>query len=756
MIKTQSYSVNNNLLTNQILGIYISNFWNDVFAPLINSGNKHLLLMCKVEFNESNLGYRTLGDLRRVNFNDRDLFIEYLSARLGLLNDSYFINPICKITFTYIIKQGLATDERRLLQDLTPRSNTTHRFNNLNLPMSMNPSDFGNIIVDNYIQLNGESIHRIIVDSGTKTFQFDIYNNGTVNKVTILGSINLTWVDTQISVDLFKREIGKSTIFFLGGEKVLIKKQINAKPISTQTVDTELVSNFITMDMETKNDQGKLIPYLICGYNGKDYITSYANENLDQKALFTSFINQLVTFFIKGNNTITVYAHNLSGFDGIFLLKHLLTLGKVTPLIHNGKIITIKVRLNISGYIGKTIVFKDSYLLLPQSLRSLCEAFNIVTPKGHFPFLLNEIFYKGVLPRLELWTGLELPEYVKLLNKFSNIEWNFKEEAIKYCKLDCSTLHQILVQFNKLIFTHFKVNIDKVLTLPGLAMKIYKSNFMPENTIYSINNKLVEQDIRESYTGEAVDVYKPSNRISPFFSKSTAVFRKLFCYDVNSLYPFIMSSTLMPVGRPVAFEGDIRQIDPQAYGFFYCKIVSPEYLDIPILQRRIETSNGVRTIAGLGTWEGWIYSPEMDNAINYGYTFEILKGYEFDKGNIFESYITKMYELRLQYPKGNTMNLIAKLLMNSLYGKFGMKLDSTTVEVFNNENETELQTFKELLDNKGITFKDFVVIDNHYITIRNNLVNYQYIEDEEMYHGLDVNIAIASAITAGVDCGCLQ
>jgi hypothetical protein len=45
----------------------------DVFAPLREStlpcGAKHLMLMCKVEFNNSEAfreGYRTLGQLRRV------------------------------------------------------------------------------------------------------------------------------------------------------------------------------------------------------------------------------------------------------------------------------------------------------------------------------------------------------------------------------------------------------------------------------------------------------------------------------------------------------------------------------------------------------------------------------------------------------------------------------------------------------------------------------------------------------------------
>lgn len=66
----------------------------------------------------------------------------------------------------------------------------------------------------------------------------------------------------------------------------------------------------------------------------------------------------------------------------------------------------------------------------------------------------------------------------------------------------------------------------------------------------------------------------------------------------------------------------------------------------------------------------------MANAIRYGYTFEVLRGYKFNTGYIFREYVDKMYELRCTYTKDNPLNLIAKLLMNSLYGKFGMKAES--------------------------------------------------------------------------------
>jgi DNA polymerase type B, organellar and viral len=139
----------------------------------------------------------------------------------------------------------------------------------------------------------------------------------------------------------------------------------------------------------------------------------------------------------------------------------------------------------------------------------------------------------------------------------------------------------------------------------------------------------------------------------------------------------------------------------------------------------------------------------MDNALKLGYHFDIIKGYEFEKGNIFEGYIDKLYNLRLQYEKGEPMNLVAKLLMNSLYGKFGMKNQSTIVEIFNTSDILENNIFNEMLETFGESIQHKVNIDNYVITVRDALISLRYNEEEHMHHGLDVNIAIASAITGG-------
>jgi len=273
----------------------------------------------------------------------------------------------------------------------------------------MNPYDYGKVLVSNIIPatLEGITFERFIVVSGNKTYQIDVFEGGKVNKVTILGSIKLSWIDTKVSDDLIKREIKKSSIYFMDGEIILRKKELPAKPFRRLQKESVLSNKFYTMDIETITKDDKITPYLINGYDGRHHLTSF---NSNESELFQEFIEKLISAVEKGSKTY-VYAHNLSSFDGVLILKHLFKYGEVKPLIHNGEIITIKFIVIEEG-IKKTIIFKDSYLLLPLALRKLCVAFNIEVGKGHFPFNLNNLNYSGVFPKLEYWSEI------------TNKEWN--------------------------------------------------------------------------------------------------------------------------------------------------------------------------------------------------------------------------------------------------------------------------------------------------------------------------------------------
>ena len=49
-----------------------------------------------------------------------------------------------------------------------------------------------------------------------------------------------------------------------------------------------------------------------------------------------------------------------------------------------------------------------------------------------------------------------------------------------------------------------------------------------------------------------------------------------------------------------------------------------------------------------------------------------------------------MYKLRLEYSKSDPMNLIAKLLMNSLYGRFGMDTNHNIISCLSDKEYSDL------------------------------------------------------------------
>jgi hypothetical protein len=140
-----------------------------------------------------------------------------------------------------------------------------------------------------------------------------------------------------------------------------------------------------------------------------------------------------------------------------------------------------------------------------------------------------------------------------------------------------------------MIFNLFSKNMHHYPTLPSLAFGIYRSNFMAEKIIPQLSGKIAK-DIRQGYTGGSCDVFIPESKPGDIIKG----------YDVNSLYPSQMQSKLMPVGNPTYFEGNVRLIDPNAFGFFYCKIIAPDDIKHPILQTHVKTDSGIRTISPIG------------------------------------------------------------------------------------------------------------------------------------------------------------
>ena len=152
------------------------------------------------------------------------------------------------------------------------------------------------------------------------------------------------------------------------------------------------VVEFGTFDIETysKSGNNKFIPYCAVAYFSSSYFSSFLGDSyitkLNRRNVTITDPLCIILFKIKefmkskGLKSVTLYAHNLSSFDGFFILKTCVSHKiKLNILKRDSKIYYLKVS------IGKyKIEFKCSLLFLQASLSDCAQSFNV--PMAKIPF----------------------------------------------------------------------------------------------------------------------------------------------------------------------------------------------------------------------------------------------------------------------------------------------------------------------------------------------------------------------------------
>lgn len=336
-----------------------------------------------------------------------------------------------------------------------------------------------------------------------------------------------------------------------------------------------------------------------------------------------------------------VYFHNLR-YDGVYLLDWLLKQGyvwvKEDPV--KGQFTTLISAMNQFYSIdvrwmggGKT-EFRDSLKKLPFKVADISKAFGLNAAKGDLDYSrVIPVGYEPTVDDLEyLYNDLIIPSQALLLE--------FEQGMTKLTVGSDS-----LAEFKKL-FGHKR--FDRFFPQVGLD---------------------IDGDIRSSYKGGFTFV-------NPRFAQKMVGEGSV--YDVNSLYPYVMDSRLLPYGEPEHYEGP-----PPVEGLYIANVTFTARLKedhIPCIQIKgswrfsgteyiSEIKDPVTLQVTNVDWELWNDHYHIHVvSFNGGYSFQGAVGF-------FGEYIEKWMGVKENSEGG--LKTLAKLHLNSLYGKFATNPDCT-------------------------------------------------------------------------------
>lgn len=194
-------------------------------------------------------------------------------------------------------------------------------------------------------------------------------------------------------------------------------------------------------------------------------------------------------------------------------------------------------------------------------------------------------------------------------------------------------------------------NLTNHITIGSNAISNFKNIFYTDKM--TSNEYGIEQLFRNGYYGGRTEIFK-------------LIGKNINYYDINSLYPSVMYD----FEYPLPIENNFKKVDKfnkDKLGIYYIKAGIND-LNMPLLPYR----NKGKLLFPIGNFKGYYYTPEINKAIELGYDIKVYNGYEFIKTDfIFKKYVDYYYGIKRD--SIGSKKAIAKLMLNSLYGKFGQK-----------------------------------------------------------------------------------
>jgi len=198
-------------------------------------------------------------------------------------------------------------------------------------------------------------------------------------------------------------------------------------------------------------------------------------------------------------------------------------------------------------------------------------------------------------------------------------------------------------------------------TLPASAMDLWRRSYLDRDVVTP--SPLANEMCREAYYGGRTEAFRYGTVPHQYH------------YDIHSLYPSVMRETPLPdpatmylyQGRPT------ERIVWEKEGVTRCRVLAPA-LHIPILPVRI----GGRLLFPVGEFVGTWCHNELRLALEQGYRILDIEWQYAGAGTlqVLGRYVDDLYDRKVASQReADPSYFVYKLLLNSLYGKFGQRND---------------------------------------------------------------------------------
>lgn len=263
----------------------------------------------------------------------------------------------------------------------------------------------------------------------------------------------------------------------------------------------------------------------------------------------------------------------------------------------------------------------------------------------------NLNFFMATLKNLGKQIGIE------------KLDVDFNRSTVDELKVYCKRDVEIVLNTWQKYIKWFKVNDlgNFGFTISGQSFNTYRHKFM-KHDIFIHNRRYVLKLERESYFGGRTECFKIGN-----FNND-----KYYYLDINSMYPAVMKTNYYPC-KYINYELNVSLIKLNIYLKKFC-IIAKVLIDTkkPIIPTRI---NG-KVVFPVGKFNAVLATPELKLALKENAVKKVLSIAIYQKEKIFTEYVDFFYNQRLKAKEDNNEAYILffKLLLNSLYGKFGQRL----------------------------------------------------------------------------------